>query len=101
MPSAVLFNTVAVAASGGAVAGLTLPSAAQLALSGPVSYCIITNNTANDCNWRDDGTAVTGAVGGGMLLPGKGVMKYDGSFSKIGFLSTSASTTTLGVSWYA
>lgn len=75
---------------------LTLPTGTN----GFPKYALVQALT-NAVNWRDDGTAPTASVGGGMVLPiSEDPSGFAGDLSAIQFISTSASGSTLLVSYY-
>jgi|SRR5580658_537509 hypothetical protein len=87
----------AIAVTNGAAVSLTLTKATD----GMPKYALIQVLGAN-VNWRDDGVAPTAALGGGMGLPASSSPEgFAGNLSTAQFISTSASGSTLMISYYS
>lgn len=83
---------------------LTNTSAVKLTLptgtNGLPKYALIQAVT-NAVNWRDDGVAPTATLGSGMILPvSEDPLGFAGDLATLQFISSSASGSTLLVSYY-
>jgi hypothetical protein len=72
--------------------GLTPPALANFALI---------SCSGGSVNWRDDGTAPTGAAGGGVpMLDTSAPLEYGGTLGAIQFIQQSGSTSSVQVAYY-
>ena len=70
---------------------ISAASAASAKLSYP-NYAVLRPETGN-VRWRDDGTAPTAAISGGVPLNIGETLEYDGEIARFQFISTAGSAT--------